>query len=172
MKLKWLRFSSIGSVVALTLGLAATLSADNGPAHQTFQSRPIKLGTSGGNIKDRSTAWCCSGTLGALVTKGGVQYVLSNNHVLARTNKASTGDDIIQPGLIDQNPVCFQDANDAVADLSEWEPILFSRGTTNVVDAAIAEVRSSVSYTGGILDIGTVSDSPAAAWIGMRAPSG
>ncbi len=168
MKTRWHRISALGTLLGVTLILASTLSADNGPAHQTFQTRPIQLGTSGGNIKDRSMAFCCSGTLGAVVTKGGVQYILSNNHVLARTNKASVGDDIIQPGLIDQNPVCFQDANDAVADLSEWEPILFTKGTMNVVDAAIAQVRNgAVDPSGTIRDIGTISSTPAPAAIGM-----
>ncbi len=168
MKPRLSRLFAPGMLFGLVVVLAGTLSADNGPAHQTLLTRPIPLGTSGGNIKDRSTAWCCSGTLGALVTKGGVQYVLSNNHVLARTNQGTVGDDIIQPGLIDQNPVCYQDANDAVADLSVWEPILFTKGTTNVVDAAIAQVRSgAVDAQGTILDIGTVSSTPAAAFIGM-----
>ncbi len=166
MKPRRFRLCAVGALLGMTFVLAATLSADDGPAHQTLQARPIQLGTSGGNIKDRSKAFCCSGTLGSLVTKAGVQYILSNNHVLARTNKGSVGDDIIQPGLIDQNPVCFQDANDAVADLSSWEPILFTKGTTNVVDAAIAQVRDgTVTTDGSILDIGTISATPAAAEI-------
>lgn len=137
-------------------------------SHTAPQTRPIQLGTSGGNIKDRSTAFCCSGTLGGLVAKGGVQYILSNNHVLARTNTGSIGDDIIQPGLIDQTPVCFQDLNDAVADLSSWEPILFTKGTTNVVDAAIAQVRTGTVRTdGSILDIGTLSSTPVVATMNM-----
>ena len=52
--------------------------------YQQTQARPISLGTSGGNVNDISHAFCCSGTLGSLVTKGGTQYILSNNHVLAR----------------------------------------------------------------------------------------
>jgi hypothetical protein len=159
----------VGTLLGMLVIVAGTLSADTGPEHQTFQGRPIPLGTSGGNIKDRSTTFCCSGTLGALVTDATTtQYILSNNHVLARTNKGSIGDDIIQPGLIDQNPVCTQDANDSVADLSDWEPISFTKGTTNVVDAAIAQVRLGMIKTDGtILDIGTVSASLVAAAINM-----
>ena len=33
----------------------------------------------------------------------GRQYLLSNNHVLARSDHASVGDTIVQPGLIDNN---------------------------------------------------------------------
>src|SRR6266849_8967822 len=55
------------SLVCLSLVSAPLLlRADSGPDHQAV-SRPLLLGTSGGNIYDRSTAWCCSGTLGALV---------------------------------------------------------------------------------------------------------
>ncbi len=165
---RWLRGFTVGTLLGITFILAATLSADNGPAHQTLQTRPVQLGTSGGNINDRSTAFCCSGTLGALVTRGGNQYILSNNHVLARTNQGSVGDDIIQPGLIDQSPVCFQDVNDAVADLSEWQTILFTKGTINVVDAAIAQARAGqVSTDGAILDIGTIGTTPVPATINM-----
>jgi hypothetical protein len=66
--------------------------ADGGPEHQIPQSRPIKLGTSGGNINDRSMLYCCSGTLGSLVEDGVSQYILSNNHVLARTNLGIIGE--------------------------------------------------------------------------------
>jgi hypothetical protein len=166
MRARWLRFPALGALLGITVILAATLSADSGPEHQTLQTRPVPLGTSGGNINDRSTAFCCSGTLGALVQNATTQFILSNNHVLARTNKASVGDDIIQPGLIDQIPVCFRDANDAVADLSDWEPILFTKGTTNVVDAAIAQVRGgAVKTDGAILDIGIIGSAPVPAAI-------
>jgi hypothetical protein len=167
MRPRLIRLSTLAALGGLTFALAATLSADNGPAHQVFQTRPIQLGTSGGNIKDRSKTFCCSGTLGALVARDGVQFVLSNNHVLARTNKGSVGDDIIQPGLIDQTPACFQDANDAVADLSTWVPITFN-GAANVVDAAIAQVRAGkVDTSGAILDIGQVSTAVAPATLGI-----
>ena len=137
--------------------------ADDGAAHRIDQVFPVKLGTSGGNIHDRSKAFCYGGTLGSLVEDiDGLQYVLSNNHVLARTNLAASGENIIQPGLIDQNPTCNQDTNDAVAGLSEFIPILFKSKKTlpaNNVDAAIAEVRpGAVISTGEILDIGTISN--------------
>ncbi|MDP3297546.1 MAG: hypothetical protein Q8N09_08155 [Thermodesulfovibrionia bacterium] len=130
------------------------------PQNTDGQPRPIELGTSGGNINDISILYCCGGTLGALVQATNIQYILSNNHVLARTNKGVIGEDIIQPGLIDQNPVCYKDYNDVVADLSKFVPISFKRGTTNKVDAAIAEVRSgAVDPSGSILHIGEVSSS-------------
>lgn len=125
--------------------------------------RPISLGTSGGNINDSSRLYCCGGTLGALVQlvqDANAQYILSNNHVFARTNKGTAGEPVIQPGLIDQDSVCYRDYNDAVADLSKFVPISFKRGTTNTVDAAIARViNGQVDTSGNILEIGEVSNS-------------
>jgi len=101
----------------------------------------------------------------------GNQYILSNNHVLARTNLATIGEDIIQPGLIDQSPTCFKDTTDIVADLSAVIPILFkTKGTMppNSVDAAIARVRAGkVDPTGFIIDIGTPSSDTVAPSLGM-----
>ena len=130
----------------IALSLITATWADSGPAQRDEQQFPIQLGTSGGNINDSSKAFCSGGTLGALVEDGGgKQYILSNNHVLARTNLATIGEDIIQPGLIDQIPTCSKDTTDIVADLSAFIPILFkTKGTMppNTVDAAIAQVRA------------------------------
>src|SRR5438034_5803436 len=143
----------VAVTVAVVLVAAGFLGADTGANHQVFEVRPVQLGTSGGNLYDRSTNWCCSGTLGSLVAKGGQQYILSNNHVLARTNAGAVGDPITQPGLIDETPVCAQKTADAVATLSQWLPISFKKGTTNTVDAAIAQVMSGqVAVDGSILD--------------------
>src|SRR4030095_16985806 len=163
-------------IIVAVIALAATAHptlADDGPAHRIDQEFPVKLGTSGGNIKDSTKAFCYGGTLGALVQHGdGTQYILSNNHVLARTNLAAIGEVIIQPGLIDQNPVCtYKDSNDAVANLSAFIPIHFKSKktmTTNDVDAAIAEVRpGAVFSTGEILDIGTISNTTLDPAIGL-----
>src|SRR6266496_1782843 len=146
--------------------------ADSGPAHRVDQPFQIQLGTSGGNINDSSKAFCYGGTLGALVEDGGGnQYILSNNHVLARTNAAALEEGIIQPGLIDQSPACFKDTTDIVADLSAFIPIFFkTKGTmpANAVDAAIAQVRvDNVDPSGFIIDIGTVSSETVAPSLGM-----
>jgi hypothetical protein len=146
--------------------------ADSGSAHRVDQPFPIQLGTSGGNINDISKGFCYGGTLGALVEDmSGTKYILSNNHVLARTNAAAIGEDIIQPGLIDESPACFKDATDIVADLSAFIPIQFKAKKiipTNTVDAAIAQVRvDNVDPTGFIIDIGTVSSDIVAPSLGM-----
>ena len=158
-------------IIAFSLIPLATW-ADSGSAHRDDQWFPIQLGTSGGNINDSSKGFCYGGTLGALVEDGsGIQYILSNNHVLARTNVATIGEDIIQPGLIDQSPTCFKDTTDSVADLSAFIPILFkTKGTMppNAVDAAIAQVRvGKVDPRGFVMDIGTLSSDTVAPSLGM-----
>lgn len=107
--------------------------------------RPVPTGVSIGNIGE-----CSAGTLGARVTKGNSQYVLSNNHVLALQNTAPNGSDILQPGRYDTN--CSSSLADVIADLSDYVQINFSGGN-NTVDAAIAAVRTgavgNATFTGG-----------------------
>src|SRR5262249_54985483 len=126
-------------------------------ANRVKQTPPVKLGTSGGNIHDASKAFCCSGTLGSLVTKGGVDYVLSNNHVLADSDTASVGDAISQPGLVDVG--CNASLTQTVANFSQAIPL----GSANV-DAAIAQiVPGEVDTTGAILEIGNPASTTAPA---------
>ena len=61
-----------------------------------------------------------AGTLGCLVTKDNQTYILSNNHVLANSNDAQTGDAILQPGPHDGGTM-----NDQIATLAEFVPIDF-----------------------------------------------
>ena len=144
--------SLLAGLLALTLAIPAAAQLVD---HKAYQNRPIQLGTSGGNINDRSKSFCCGGTLGSLLKIGNTGYILSNNHVLARTNQAAIGEIIIQPGLIDQTPVCFQDANDAVAKLFKYVPISFDKKQTNKVDAALAlPLNGAVDSQGRILEIG------------------
>ncbi len=135
--------------------------ASNPSAHQSQLATPLSLGTSGGNNDDYDThgnqiADCCGGTLGSLIQDtNNHQYLLSNNHILARSDQATVGDAIIQPGLIDNN--CTPNGEGAgtslVGSLAGWLPL--SASTTNA-DAAIAQVNSgAVSLTGNILELGT-----------------
>ena len=133
------------TAAACMLTIGPSLYADGGPKHQGPNSN---FGVSGGNINDSTKRFCCSGTLGALVESGGTQYILSNNHVLARSDQAAAGEDISQPGLIDNN--CA--VPPIVADFTT-APVLGSN-----VDAAIAELRpGAMNNTGFIEDIGTIS---------------
>lgn len=137
---------------------AILLTADgirSSPAtHQQKLSAPVMLGSSGGNVSDfdangATVVDCCSGTLGALVQDGaGRRYVLSNNHVLARSDRATAGDAIVQPGLIDNN--CTPNGAAPVGRLSAWLPL--NAAETNV-DAALAEVDAR-AVEAGILELG------------------
>ena len=130
--------------------------------YQKTQTRPIFLGTSGGNVKDISKLFCCSGTLGSLVTKGGVLYILSNNHVLARSGSASLGEAISQPGLVDSG--CSVPASDSVAHLSQFIPL----GTHNVDAAIAATISGDVKTSGAILTVGVPSSTIATSRVGLH----
>ena len=141
-----------------------------------FQSGPIKLGTSGGNVQDISATKCCIGTLGSLLNRGGTFFILSNNHVLDRSSQGVAGEVINQPGPSE----CFGASSKAVATLTQGAPLKPTAGTDpngctgstspfcgkspSNVDAAIAQISSTTAVdnvsgvpTGTILDLGTTA---------------
>ena len=135
------------------------LRATPGFAGNTAQQKaPIKLGTSGSNLKDITPSFCCTGTLGSLVKdSSGNQYILSNNHVLARSNAGKAGELIMQRGYVDTVPTCSKNGTINVANLTKFVELNFTGGN-NTVDAAIARViPGQVSSTGTILEMGTIS---------------
>lgn len=154
-KLSTLLKPRVALIFISLLAISPSLLADGGANHQV---RNLHFGVSGGNVNDISRAFCCSGTLGSLVTDGAAEYVLSNNHVLARSDQAVPGDDISQPGLIDNG--CRPGT--VVADFTVAPPL----GSN--VDAAIAELRpGTMDENGFIEDIGAPSTAIAAPTIGL-----
>jgi hypothetical protein len=143
-----------------------------GVSHTAEQTPPIQLGCSGSPALDIANGFCCGGTLGALVAKGSTQYILSNSHVFAgdvvsggNGRVSSIGDDVIQPGLIDNN--CSASGINTVADVSSLSTTFPPNSTPNV-DCSIAQVRSGMVRTdGAILEIGTISASTVAASVGQ-----
>lgn len=134
--------------------------ASNPAAHQARLAVPVALGSSSGSNVDYDANLgqltdCCGGTLGALLQDtGGNQYVLSNNHVFARSDQALGGETIIQPGLIDNGctPYGVGPGTTPVATLTGY-PALTSPATN--VDAAIARVTPGlVDPKGNILELG------------------
>ena len=134
--------------------------SSNPATHQAQQLSPALLGTSGGNDVDYDSvgaqvADCCGGTLGSLIQdSSGRQYLLSNNHVLARSDQASEGDMIVQPGLIDNNCSPYGDGpgTTPVASLTGWLPL--SAASTNA-DAAIALMApGGMDPAGSIAELG------------------
>jgi hypothetical protein len=102
----------------------------------TRRQRPVQGGLSVGHYKiTAGTIATCVKDITPSIGKTPRFYILSNNHVLANSNDASLGDAILQPGPYDGglNPA------DVVAKLARFVPINFAAGSTNLVDAAIAE---------------------------------
>jgi len=128
--------------------------------NKNAQSTPIELGTSGGNALDfnshGSSITCCGGTLGSLLASGSTQYILSADHVLARSSAGSPGEAILQPGMIDTN--CSTQGTTTVANLTQGS-FSSSNLTGATVDAAIAQVVSgAVDSSGNILLLGNAVD--------------
>ncbi len=140
-----------------------------GSPHTAKQTPPIQLGTSGGWSKDLANGFCCGGTIGALVSIGGVQHVLSNYHVFeadivpgGNGIVAMTGDPVIQPGLIDVN--CNVTGAQTVATLVKKSSLPGSN-----VDCSVAQVvPGMVDRKGKILEIGVISKTTVPAAINQK----
>ena len=135
-----------------------------GVSHTAIQTPPIQLGTSGGWSKDLANGYCCGGTLGSLIQVNGVQYILSNYHVFesdivlgGNGIMATTGDNIIQPGLIDVGCTAANAQN--VATLVQLSSL-----PSNNVDCSVAQVIPG-KVSGAILEIGTISSTTVGASI-------
>lgn len=152
----------------VTEKFVALKGGGGGVSHTAIQTPPIQLGTSGGWRYDLANGFCCGGTLGSLVQRGGNQFVLSNYHVLradivngGNGRTAQTGDPVIQPGLIDVG--CNANNSQNVATLTSDVTL---PGTN--VDAALAQVVPGMVRTdGSILEVGTISSSTVAAFVGQ-----
>lgn len=144
-------------------------SGGGGDDPKVMQNQAIKLGTSGGWRYDLANGYCCGGTLGSLIQIGGTKYILSNYHVLysdivngGNSRTAWPGDPVIQPGLIDV--ACNANQAQNVATLISGGGSLPGAN----VDAGIAAViPGMVDESGAILNIGTISSSTAAAFVGQ-----
>ena len=137
-----------------------------------------------------------AGTLGCLIQKNGQKFILSNNHVLANSNKAEIGDPILQPGPYDGGTY----PDDHIADLEDFVQIniiglpsecpiatgtanllngiakllgshvrmqaINQQALENLVDAAIARPLNPEDVSDEILQIGTIQGT-AAGELGM-----
>jgi hypothetical protein len=117
---------------------------------RTLRTRPAPIGFSVGHPD------ITAGTLGARVTNGTQVFILSNNHVMANSNNASLGDDILQPGAFDGG----SSPGDVIGTLHDYQPFSFS--SNNEIDAAIAlvdanAVSGSTPTTAGYGAPGTTS---------------
>src|SRR5829696_8455108 len=111
----------------------------------TQRFRPARGGCSVANARGALTGTIATGVYDSVVGGAGfipAYYILSNNHILARSNLGAPGDPIIQPGQADGG----SDPADRIATLSRFVPLQFSPAVPlanhrNVVDAAVAEVQ-------------------------------
>ncbi len=130
------------------------------PLNQNALTAPVQLGSSGSNVNATCLSggggFCFGGTLGSLLTRGGTDYIMSNNHVLGLSDGGVVGQAVTQPGEIETN--CSTTGTTTVANLSYW--LQLANPTPAVpVDVAIAQVVSGKVDTGGnILELGTVSN--------------
>jgi hypothetical protein len=114
-----------------------TISALQPP---TGRFRPAPGGVSIGHVN------ITAGTLGCLVKKSGKLYILSNNHVLANSNDAAPGDDILQPGPYDGGHL----PPDRIAVLSEFVTIEFDEGgSTCPVGSGVAAFLNALAALTG-----------------------
>lgn len=140
------------------------------------QTAPVQMGTSGGNATDfvdsGTTRTCCSGTLGALVARSGTKFILSNNHVLDKSGNGAPGDNVQQPGLVDnQCDVAKAPPATSVGTLTEAAALkpspcsgVCTGPSPSNVDAAIAAINVvNVDGSGSILDLGAASSTSIAA---------
>jgi len=125
-------------------------------SHTARQSLPIQLGTSGGWRYDLANGYCCGGTLGSMIQVNGVQYILSNYHVLesdivlgGNSYIAATGNPVVQPGLIDVS--CNAANSQDVATLRKMNSL-----PNYNVDVGLAQVTPGY-VSPSILEIGSIS---------------
>ena len=93
-----------------------------------------------------------AGTLGCLVKdkKSGKVLILSNNHVLANSNKAKKGDPILQPGPYDGG----KKPKDIIGYLEKWIEIGFGK-EANLIDSALARPKNAGDVRPEIMLIGS-----------------
>lgn len=110
--------------------------------------RPALGGSSIGHYK------ITAGTFGCLVKDKTSQetFILSNNHVLANSNKAKKGDSILQPGPYDGG----SKPKDTIGNLERWVEIKFGK-EVNLIDAALAKPKDLKLVKPEILGIGRPS---------------
>lgn len=159
-----MKIEGVNTKVLVTDRIVAMGKPPSGTSHTAKQTPPIQLGTSGGWRYDLANGYCCGGTLGSLIQVGGQKRILSNYHVFeadivagGNSRVATTGDFVIQPGLIDVSCNAANAQNVATLVVSHSLP------NNNVDCSSAAIITGMVREDGAILEIGTLSASTVAA---------
>ena len=160
------KLDEVNTVVVFTDRIVAM--GTTAVSHTAKQTPPIQLGTSGGWRYDLANGYCCGGTLGSLIQVGTQKRILSNYHVFeadivagGNSRVAATGDYIIQPGLIDV--ACVATSAQNVATLVKTSSLPGS----NVDCSSATIITGMVNETGAILEVGTISKTTIAAFVGQ-----
>jgi hypothetical protein len=123
---------------------------------RTDRWRPAPGGVSIGHYK------ITAGTFGAIVRdkNTGDRLILSNNHVLANSNDASLGDQILQPGPIDGG----SSDKDTIAHLIRFCPIEFATepGTCDIANTYANLGNAIASLIGSKHRVNTLQSNPQA----------
>lgn len=127
------RFLDGFRTVPFVTGEIVALGKPGGGVDRTARfDRPVPIGVSTGHPD------ITAGTIGCRVKNDTDVFALSNNHVYADENRASKGDNVLQPGPYDGG----KDPNDRIGTLDDFEEISFETlpgvGACNYIDAAIA----------------------------------
>ena len=161
--------ASDGSVTNDLVVVTATSQAPGGasgsstvyikPLNQNALAAPVQLGSSGSSVGatciSGNSGFCYGGTLGSLITRAGVSYIMSNNHVLGLSDDATAGQAITQPGEIETN--CHTAGTITVANFTSYIPL--QPQPTVPVDVAIAQIISGeVDPNGNVLELGAISN--------------
>ncbi len=98
-----------------------------------LDTRPLLIGASIGHVA------VTAGSIGAFVKRANVDYVLSNNHVLANEDQAASGDWVLQRATFDGGTAAAR-----VGRLRHW--VRLKQNAANLVDAAMAAIKSELEY--------------------------
>jgi len=98
-----------------------------------------------------------AGTLGMVVKKDGIPYILSNNHVLAAGNEAYIGDQTWQPGKYDGGTEA-----DTIGHLAAFVPINFIDESTCPIAKAIVR---GLNFLAKLLKSQTLLPAPISAFV-------
>lgn len=101
----------------------------------TGKVRPVKPGYSIGHFR------VSAGTLGAIVKHQHMDMLLSNNHVLADSNRGVSGHDILQPGPMDGN-------GDRIATLYDFVEMYMEPVTCSIAYAVEKVLNTAARFVG------------------------
>lgn len=132
--LRHIEKASCGEVDIRHMGVVRRLSDAPASTWNRSRTRPLMIGASVGHVD------VPVGSIGAFVNDRETPCLLSNNHILANENRATTGDPIVQPGIDDGG----SDPADRIAHLHRILPLRWSGA--NLADAAIAVISPRIHF--------------------------